>query len=118
MRLLPRFRLRTLMMGVAVAAVLLVVTPPWWRYWFRSPWRLVTVADHSGAHESERITNVRLFFDVRKPADAARLRELTRSLQLGRAPFKVERFAAFPKSRYPTFTAEDVRRIDPPPGEP
>jgi hypothetical protein len=59
---------------------------------------------------------MRLFFDIRKPADATRLQKMTRSLQSERAHSKVERFATFPKSRFPTFTAEEIRRIDPPLG--
>jgi hypothetical protein len=54
-----------------------------------------------------------LFYDMRKPADAARLQAMTSAVPPLGAHFKVERFATFPRSRFPTFTDADVLRIDP-----
>lgn len=109
MRLLPiRFTVRWMMIAIAVLGLLLAVVPPWWRYWFQSPWRLVTITNYrmSGAE-------VCLFFDMRKPADAARFQAMTSAVPPMGDHYKVERFATFPTSRFPTFTKADVLRIDP-----
>ena len=47
MRLLRiRFTIRRMMIAIAVLGLLLAVVPPWWRYWFQSPWRLVTITNY------------------------------------------------------------------------
>ena len=106
-----RFTVRRMMIAVAVLGLLLAVVPPWWRYWFQSPWRLVTITNYgmSDAH----FTEVCLFFDMRKPADAARFKATTSAVPPLGDRIKVERFATFPRSRFPTFTEADVLRIDP-----
>jgi hypothetical protein len=110
---LPRFRIRTLMIAVAVVAVLLVALPPWWRYWFHSPWRLVTVRNYTSPDGSERFDELKYFFDTRKPSDFARMQLLLHDCQAARADFSVERFATFPRSRFPQWTDAVIRRIDP-----
>jgi hypothetical protein len=91
-----------------VLGLLLAIVPPWWHYWFQSPWRLVTITNYrmSGAE-------VCLFYDMRKPADATRFQAMTSAIPPLGDPFKVERFATFPTSRFPRFTKADVLRIDP-----
>jgi hypothetical protein len=102
-----------MMVAVAVVGVLLTVAPPWWRYWFQSPWRLITIKNYTSPDGKMHASKMLAFFDIRKPADAARLQAITRATQSGDAPFKIERFATFPRSRFPTFTDAEVLRIDP-----
>jgi hypothetical protein len=114
MRLLRiRFTIRRIMIAVAVLGLLLAVVPPWWRYWFQSPWRLVTITNYRSPDGTMSADEACLFYDMRKPADAAQLQAMTSSVPPLGAHFKVERFATFPRSRFPTFTDADVLRIDP-----
>jgi hypothetical protein len=108
-----RFTVGRMMIAVAVLALLFAVVPPWWRYWFQSPWRLVTITNYMSPDRTMIADEVCLFFDVRKPADAARLQAMTSAVPPLGARIKVERFATFPRSRFPTFTDADVLRIDP-----
>jgi hypothetical protein len=109
---LPRFRIRTLMIAVAVVALLMVVGPPWWRYWFQSPWRLVTLAPHTNP-DGNNWGEIRLFFDTRKSRDRQRLTQTTQACRAAGVKYTLERFATFPKSRFPTFSDVEVRCIDP-----
>ncbi len=111
---LPRFRIRTVMIAVAVVGVLIVVILPWWRYWFQSPWRLVTVTDYTSPDGQLHADYLNCFFDLRKPGDAIRFRKMIRTAQSSQTHFRVERFTSFPRDRFPTFTDADIRRIDPP----
>jgi hypothetical protein len=115
---LPRIRIRTVLIAVAVVGVLLAVVLPWWRYWFQSPWRLVTVMDYTSPDGQLHADHLSLFFDMRKPGDASRFRKTIRAAQSQRTHFTVERFTSFPGDRFPTFTDADVRRLDPPPEAP
>ena len=88
---LPRFRIRTLMIAVAVAAMILVVAPPWWRYWFASPWREISYREGN--------TEAHLFFDVRNPTHNVVIARRLRQLNAKKITYKVERFAQFPRNR-------------------
>jgi hypothetical protein len=102
-----------MMIAVAVLGLLLAVVPPWWRYWFQSPWRLVTITNYRSPDGTAIADEVCLFYDTRKPADAARLKSMTGVAPFLGSHFKVERFATFPRSRFPRFTDAEVLRIDP-----
>ncbi len=108
-----RFTIRRMMIAVAVLGLLLTIVPPWWRYWFQSPWRLVTITNYRSPDGTMSAAEMRLFYDIRKPADAARLQAMTSAVPPLGAHVKVERFATFPRGRFPTFTDADVLRIDP-----
>jgi hypothetical protein len=112
-RLRIRFTIGRMMIAVAVLGLLLAVVPPWWRYWFQSPWMLVTITNYTSPDRMMSAAEMCLFFDVRKPADAARLQAMTSAVLPLCAHFKVERFATFPRSRFPTFTDADILQIDP-----
>ena len=108
-----RFSVRLMMIAVAVLGLLFAVVPPWWCYWFQSPWRLVTITNYRSPDRMMTASEMCLFFDMRKPSDAARLQAMTSAVPPLGAQIKVERFATFPRSRFPTFTDADVHRIDP-----
>ena len=78
------------------------------------PWRWI---DPRGMSDARALGMSSLFvlavYDTRKPADAVRLRAMTSAVAPLGAHFKVERFATFPRTRFPTFTDADVLRIDP-----
>src|SRR5438445_807264 len=106
-----RFTVRRMMIAVAVLGLLLTVVPPWWRYWFQSPWRLVTITNYRSPDGTINAAEVCQFYDIRKPADAARFQAMTSWAPPSGFHYKVERFATFPRSRFPTFTDADVLRI-------
>jgi hypothetical protein len=108
-----RFTVRRMMIAVAILGLLLAVVPPWWRYWFQSPWRMVTITNYRSPDEMMIADEACLFFDVRKPADAARLQAMTSAVPSLGARIKIERFATFPRSRFPRFSDADILRIDP-----
>jgi hypothetical protein len=108
-----RFTVRRMMIAVAVLGLLLAIVPPLWRYWFQSPWRLVTITNYKSPDGTIRVSEMCLFYDMRKPADAARLQAMTLVAPSMGEHFKIERFATFPRSRFPTFTDAEVLRLDP-----
>ena len=109
---LPTFKIRALMIAVAVLAVLMVVAPPWWRYWFQSPWRLMTIPAQP-LPNGRQIGGATLFYDIRKPLQRQRFGQVIHNCDAVRAKYTLERFATFPRSRFPTFSDVDIRRIDP-----
>lgn len=95
---LPRFRIRTLMIAVAVVALVMVVMPPWWRYWFRSPWTEVTLAPGAGLDGKDR-SELRIVFDTRKPSDRQALTRVIRLYRSSGAEYSVRKFATSPNRR-------------------
>lgn len=106
---LPRFRIRALMIAVAGLAILMVVVPPWWHYWFQSPWRLITAKKFTSPDGRLQATEISMFFDTRKPADRSRFHKAFSELRSCAGKVKVERFATFPRDRFPTFTDAEIR---------
>jgi hypothetical protein len=102
-----------MMIAVAVIGILLAVAPPLWRYWFQSPWRLITITNYRSPNGTAIATQTCHFFDMTKPADAAQFQAMKNAFPPLGDHVKVERFATFPRSRFPTFTDAQVLRIDP-----